>query len=291
MTDSVSNRIIQTVTREVKDIIKRSPLSPIAKRVRRSYLRLVGKRHHIQDTRTEEKYNLINMGTEYGGWTFVDEPSLENSTIISAGLGEDASFDVEFVNTYDSEVIIIDPTPRAIQHFEDIYNRVGEKGISQYSGDGSECVEAYNLSNVDKQQLSLVTKALWKENTEIEFYEPETKSHVSHSLISWQQNYSNKSEYIRVQANTIFSILDSQNIDMSDIELIKLDIEGAEIEVLLQMLEEDFYPKQILVEFDELHNPSDRAFKRVDQAHGMLLANGYELIYTDGVADFLYFKN
>lgn len=78
---------------------------------------------------------------------------------------------------------------------------------------------------------------------------------------------------------------------MSDIELIKLDIEGAEIEVLLQMLEEDFYPKQILVEFDELHNPSDRAFKRVDQAHGMLLANGYELIYTDGVADFLYFKN
>jgi FkbM family methyltransferase len=290
MTNSVTNKAIQAVVQAGKNLIRRSPFLPIAKKAQRFYLRFVGKRHHIQDTETAEGYDLVNLGTEYGGWTLVNKPSLEKSIILSAGLGEDASFDVEFANTYDSKVIIMDPTPRAVQHFEDIQNRIGKMEKQPYAGDGKESVEAYDLSNIDRQQLSLVKKALWNENTEMEFYKPEVESHVSHSLINWQHDYSNDTEYIQVQADTIFSILDSQDINKSEIELVKLDIEGAEIEVLLQMLEEDFYPKQILVEFDELHNPSDRGFKRVDQAHGMLLVNGYELIYTDGMADFLYIK-
>jgi FkbM family methyltransferase len=286
----MKEKLPKRVARIGKNLVKDSPLSPMAKRAHWSYLRFVGKRHHIQETKTAEEYNLVNLGTEYGGWTFVDEPDLENSIIISAGLGEDASFDVEFASTYNSKVIVVDPTPRAVHHFESIQDRIGEQKKSPYSETGKERVGAYDLSNIDEQQLYLVEKALWNKNAELEFYEPESESHVSHSLINWKQNYSNNTEYIQVQADTVFSILDSLDINKSEVNLIKLDIEGAEIEVILQMMEENFYPRQILVEFDELHDPSDKAFKRIDQAHGMLLANGYELIYTDGITDFLYFK-
>lgn len=56
------------------------------------------------------------------------------------------------------------------------------------------------------------------------------------------------------------------------------------------MMEYGFTPRQILVEFDELHNPSRKAFERVDRTHKLLLENGYKLLYSDGGADFLYYR-
>ena len=56
------------------------------------------------------------------------------------------------------------------------------------------------------------------------------------------------------------------------------------------MLREDLCPNQILVEFDELNVPTKRAFERVDAIHNLLIERGYDLLYTDGQADFLYFK-
>jgi hypothetical protein len=131
---------------------------------------------------------------------------------------------------------------------------------------------------------------LWNERTELEFYKPEIESHVSHSIVNWQHDYSSDTDYIEVQADTITSIINDQAINKGDIHLIKLDIEGAEIEVIEQMMDYDFTPRQILVEFDELHNPSDKAFNRVSKAHNILLEKGYKLLYSDGVADSLYYR-
>jgi FkbM family methyltransferase len=284
---NLNNRMFKSV----KSIIARTPFSPVVKKAYRYYLRKTGKRHHIQATNTSTEHSLIRLGTEYGGWTFVDDSDLNNSIILSAGLGEDASFDIEFANKYDSEVIVIDPTPRAIQHFNKIIGAIGQEKNILYSKGGKQPVDAYELSNIADSQLSLIKKALWDEKTKIEFYKPEIESHVSHSITNWQHDYNNDTDHIEVQADTISSILESQGINKDEINLIKLDIEGAEIEVITYMMENKFYPKQMLVEFDELHNPSERAFERVDQAHGLLLENGYELIYTDGIADFLYHRS
>lgn len=274
----------------IKQIIRPTPLYPLAKSTYNRYRNIVDKRHPIQDTETSEEYSLARLGTEYGGWTFVDEPELNNSVIISAGLGEDASFDVEFAQQYNSKVIIVDPTPRAIHHFEKLKNSLGTEKTKSYTQSGKQPVEAYDLSKVDKSQLVFVEKALWDEQTEIEFYKPEIESHVSHSIVNWQHDYDDDTDYIEVKADTITSIINNQGISGNDIPLIKLDIEGAEIEVIKYMIDSGLTPKQILVEFDELHNPSDKAFERVDKAHNLLLKNGYELIYSDGTADFLYYK-
>ena len=274
----------------IKSAIAATPIFTLLKTAIRHYQVLVGKSHPIQVKIPSQKYPTLYLGTQYGGWTFVDDPSLYNSVIISAGLGEDASFDIEFAARYKSMVIIVDPTPRAITHFNEIIRNIGKKREIDYSDCGKEDPRSYDLSHIDPSQLVLVEKALWNEQKIVKFYEPKHKSHVSHSIINYQHGYSKNTDFIEVQSDTLSNIVEEQGIDFSEVSLIKLDIEGAEIEVITQMLDYGCLPKQILVEFDELNTPSRTAVERVDRVHSLLLSSGYKLIHTNGKADFLYYK-
>ena len=75
---------------------------------------------------------VINLGSDYGGWSLLDSKNLENKFIISAGLGEDASFDIEIINKYNCKVICVDPTPRAIDHYNQIIDNSGNLGSNFY---------------------------------------------------------------------------------------------------------------------------------------------------------------
>jgi hypothetical protein len=76
---------------------------------------------------------------------------------------------------------------------------------------------------------------------------------------------------------------------MSDpIPLIKLDIEGAEIEVITSFLDDGIRPEQILVEYDELNNPSLKTRRRVIGCHNKLTLNNYNLIHYSNPNNFLY---
>ena len=230
------------------------------------------------------------MGSPYGGWSFVDEDTLKECTIISAGLGEDASFDIEFAAKYNAKVIIVDPTPRAISHFNEIVNSLGNPAKLQYSEDGCQPIDAYDLSSITTDNLLLVAKALWNENTSLKFFEPLNPNHVSHSIVNYQNNYSDNTKSIVVDAVTLDSLLTYLNINASDIPLMKFDIEGAEIEVIRRLIDVGITPRQILVEFDELNIPSPKAFSRVTEVDELLRNSGYNLLKTDGQADFLYFR-
>ena len=76
-------------------------------------------------------------------------------------------------------------------------------------------------------------------------------------------------------------------LNSCDIPLIKLDIEGAEIEVLKRCMDIGIFPQQILVEFDELNE--HKGFDRVTEIDQLLKKNGYIILKTDGAANFLYF--
>ena len=75
--------------------------------------------------------------------------------------------------------------------------------------------------------------------------------------------------------------------------MIKLDIEGAEIEVINDMLKKKILPNQLLVEFDELHNNSLKGYLRATITIFKLLKNGYKLIKTERFPNYLFvnFKN
>jgi FkbM family methyltransferase len=225
---------------------------------------------------TKHKLNLIRLGSKYGGWVFVDDHALLSSTILSCGLGEDASFDIEYCLRFNARVVIVDPTPRAISHFNQILGRVGNSAEVTYTENGCIPISAYPLDQIDIKNLTLCPFALWNKKEKLRFYLPKNIAHVSCSIINFQNNYSQDTSYIEVDAITIDELLKSYDIDK--ISLIKLDIEGAEVEVLGDMLQKNIRPRQILVEYDELMVPSKVSKYRVESTHKKLLSNGYLLI-------------
>ena len=92
----------------------------------------------------------------------------------------------------------------------------------------------------------LIEKALWNKNESLRFYEPPNPNHVSHSIINYQNEYKKNTSFIEVSAITIENLLNELNLNPEDIPLIKLDIEGAEIEFLNNCLNYGFKPRKYL---------------------------------------------
>lgn len=226
----------------------------------------------------------VRLGSAYGGWDFIDGEELHGSTVISCGLGEDASFDVEFAAKYGAQVIILDPTPRAIAHYQAIVDRIARGELVPTTSDPWH-PGRYDLSSIRPRQLLLIRKALWIEEKSLKFFAPSDPTHVSHSIIDFQNNYQMTGTHIHVGALTIEAICRDHGI--TNLPLLKLDIEGAEIDVLKHMMFGKVRPSQILVEFDELTRPSKRSTARFFEAHGALLNAGYQLRHRKG-ANYLY---
>lgn len=141
-----------------------------------------------------------------------------------------------------------------------------------------------------KTNLQLIKKALWNKNEKLNFYEPQNPQHVSHSIINYQNNYSKTSKFIEVESISMDKLLKDLKLKNSNFQLLKLNIEGAEIEVINHCLNNGIMPRQILVEFDELNAAFSRGVNRVNQVNDALLSNGYTLLWTNGKADFLYYR-
>lgn len=272
-----------------KKMVKNSPVYPYA---RTAYRRFVKRQpiHPLQMLKTDAGYNYRRLGTEYGGWTFVDDGTLAGSTIISAGLGEDGSFDIEFAKEYGAKVVVVDPTPRAVKHFEKFIARLGCGRTVDYVHGGKQPVESYDLRGLTSDNFDFVPKALWNENTTVKFFEPSDPEHVSHSIVNFQNSYSDSSQHVEVAAITMSDLYADRGLGFSEVRIIKLDIEGAEVEVIADFLDRGISPRQILVEFDELNVPSEKSFDRVDRVHRKLTEHGYKCIFTDGETDFLYYR-
>jgi FkbM family methyltransferase len=233
-------------------------------------------------------FELTRLGTSYGGWTFVDTDALFESTIVSCGLGEDASFDVEFASRFHAKVIVVDPTPRAVLHFHEIAQRIGRKASTPYADSGKQPAEAYDLSALTSASLTLIDKALWTECKPVKLYMPENPDFVSHSLVNGRSDGPAPKDFIEVNAVSLDALLYS--FALRDLPLLKLDIEGAEIEVIKDMLAGKIFPGQILVEYDEFRNSSKDSKRRIESAHAALLGCGYRLIHFDYPSNFLYVR-
>jgi FkbM family methyltransferase len=223
---------------------------------------------------------LVRLGSEYGGWVFADTGDLEGATIVACGLGEDASFDTEFAARFGARMVMVDPTPRAIAHYEAMLFRVGLPREREYAAGGSQPPAAYELARVSSDQLLLIPKAVTDSVGTVRFFAPTNPSDVSHSVVNFQNDYSDSTPFIEVESIDFDGVLAAAGV--TSVALVKFDIEGAEIAVIPQMIQAGVKPRQILVEFDELNRPSRRARRNFDSVHGLLLDEGYLPIDFDG---------
>jgi len=141
--------------------------------------------------------------------------------IISAGVGDNISFDIEMLNL-GYKIIFIDPTPLAIEYFKNNFDH-----------------EFY------KKKSIFYKKGLWKTKTSLKFFYSD-KNVISNTISNYNQ--SNKS--IDIETITIGDIMLENKID--SVFLIKLDIEGAELEIVDYIFQKKIKPHYLLIEFDFL---------------------------------------
>ena len=122
--------------------------------------------------------NLTKIGTIYGGYDIYNQ-NLERPTILSCGLGEDASFDIDMINKFDAKVIILDPTPRSKVYFNKLKEKFGSSKETNYDESGNLNPSSYDLRKINSKNLIFIDKAIWSINDiEINLYYPKLSSHM-----------------------------------------------------------------------------------------------------------------
>lgn len=214
----------------------------------------------ISHVKIKNRDDLNEIGTQYGGW--VIPVTLFDSTSICycAGCGEDISFDLGLIETFGCDVYAFDPTPRAIEY------------VKQVAGQNSK----YHFFDL----------GLWDKNDTLKFYIPKNPDHVSHSLVNLQKT----NDYISVKVDTLKNIMKENGHNR--IDLLKIDIEGAEYKVIESIIADKINIKVICVEYDECFNPLDDQYKkRICASINSLLASGYTLACAQGNGNYTFVRN
>lgn len=221
---------------------------------------------------------LTRRGTDYGGWWFSPTDELQGGLVVCAGAGEDISFDVALAAEFGATVHIIDPTPRAVHHVEAVLSRLGQRSEAEFVHGGAQPPDAYDVSRVDRDQIVLHRFALWNSDTPVTFFPPANPDFVSHTVGDWRNSGRNDDALV-VQGRRLRSILTEQQT--MQIALLKLDIEGSEIEVLEDVFSSGFKPHQVLVEFDQLAVSSSTHLARAKKTFVALKRSKYRLMAQD----------
>ena len=213
---------------------------------------------------------LQYLGTQYGGWRIIDSLINSNDVVISAGAGEDISFDVEMARRFGCHIHLLDPTPRAAHHFATTKELV-ESG--QPAPINNSIEEFYNAEEEDFERLTFHQIGLWKKEETQKFFSPKNPAHVSHSI----GNLHATEDFFEANCVTLAQFIDE--VVTGPLAVLKMDIEGAEYAVLRSLLLTSIRPRLLLVEFHAGTSRIERALRLKTILHILLLRIcGYHLV-------------
>jgi FkbM family methyltransferase len=226
---------------------------------------------------------LTRIGSEYGGWTLPNKLLTQYSICYSVGAGEDLSFDVGLAEKYRCYVHIFDPTPRSKTHFYKLVSSIknNRKMLINDSQKNHYQIRKHNIKLLKFNEIGL-----WDSACELKFYAPRNPNHVSHSILNLQQT-------------TTFFIAKVQRLSAlmklnghKELDLLKIDIEGAEYAVIESLIADKISIKILCVEFDEIRNPLDSNYKnRVIQSINNLKDYGYSVVHIHKNSDYTFVRN
>jgi|TARA_B110000240_G_scaffold168000_1_gene190144 FkbM family methyltransferase len=175
----------------------------------------------VEPNRQQSDLNgLTRDGSKYGGWWYDSREVREGAVIYSFGLGEDTSWDEALIRR-GASVYGFDPTPKSAAY-----------------------VEARRALKVGPGNFYHTKEGLWTEDTTLQFTLPDNPEHVS--VRAGEHDTSQGT--ISLKVNTLSNFLAANG--HSKIDILKMDVEGAEYGVLEQLLSTNCFPfEQLLVEF------------------------------------------
>jgi FkbM family methyltransferase len=197
------------------------------------------------------------FGTGGGAWLVPIDRVRPGTRVLSAGVGLDASFDLAAA-TAGAEVVMLDPTPGA--------RKTAEAAVAAHD------------------HLRFLPVGLWEESGERVFHAPACPDHISHSITALQ----GERPGFRAECRTLPQV--AKELGWETIDVLKLDIEGAEYAVLSQWLEAERPAIWVIcVEFDETHTPMDAQWRiRIRKQVSALESAGYVLTGVRGKGDYVF---
>ena len=209
---------------------------------------------------------LVTIGTNYGGWTIPLELLNSDSICYLAGAGEDISFDLGLAKQVGCTVHIFDPTPRSKKHYEDVVTAAGNGSVMRINNNKKELYE------LDKQAVKLLRfheLGVWKQKEVLKFFAPQDETHISHSI----SNLQHTSRYFEANVDRLSNLMQQNGHD--HLNLLKIDIEGAEFEVIDSIIEDNLKINIFCVEF---HQKDQKDFSEIQASINKLESNGYFVI-------------
>jgi FkbM family methyltransferase len=185
----------------------------------------------------------------YGEWTICPELLEQRVVVYSMGIGDNIDFELAVMDEWGAEVHAFDPTPPAAW--------------------------VNNLGLPDRFHFHAWAAAA--QNGELMLY-PRIKrdGSTSDDMYTLVAGESGREDGITVPAKSISSIMATLGHDSVDI--IKLDIEGAEYEVLEGLLSEEIRPRHLLVEFH--HRFPGLGKSMTADIVRRLQLNGYRILFV-----------
>jgi FkbM family methyltransferase len=213
------------------------------RRTRRLLREVLGRGRRIPvQVRCAKQY----FGNEHAEWCVCPDGLSEESIVYSFGVGTDISFDLELIRRFGMRVDGFDPTPRAIAWLRS--QDLPEKFV----------FHDYGIGGHDGNVI---------------FRAPQDPSDVSYRVVP---HGSLGVALIEAPVQRLESIL--KNLGHQKIDVLKMDIEGAEYDVVEDLLSSQIPVKQLLVEFH--HSWQEIGMKRTQEAVSALNQAGYKIFYV-----------
>lgn len=165
----------------------------------------------VQITRPVEKF-----GSEYGGYCLDGSMIGRDTVVYSLGIGEDISFDLSLIERFGVEVEAFDPTPRV------------KKWLATQSLPRQFHFHDAGIAGHDGEETFYIPRENW----------------VSHSVIQARQYGRVSLRFPVIRLSTAMQLRGHTRIDV-----LKMDIEGAEYAVIEEIVREEIPVAQLLVEF------------------------------------------
>lgn len=203
------------------------------------YRRLLERLVYPSDLRLEA------LGSRSASWVIPVDLVRTEWICYCGGVGEDITFDLELIDRFACDIYAFDPTPRAI-----------------------ECVKRVAAGST---RFHFFPFGLWSSDTELKFFASRNPQLVNHSVVNLQGT----DTYFVAPCRRISSVM--RELGHERIDFLKIDIEGAEYEVLDSLIEDGFHSIRVLcVEFDQ-PVPITRVFRQTQK----IRASGYDLVMID----------
>ncbi|MCS7084742.1 MAG: FkbM family methyltransferase [Bacteroidia bacterium] len=187
------------------------------------------------------------FGTDYGGWSVCTPLIRRDSVVYSFGIGTDVSFDLGLIERFGVTVHAFDPTPASIEWVKKFHDRPDLK------------VYPYGLADFNGSRT---------------FYPPDNPDHISHTIVP---KTTSSAPAFEVEFKTLDAIM--RELGHDSIDVLKMDIEGAEYGVVDDLTNKKIFPKQLLVEYHHDMYPGLTKPNTLDSI-GKLRRAGYQLFHV-----------